>query len=600
MADGPQPVLVYDRIDANRRNTRLLMAVYFALLLPLSGGVAQYVTPQSIFTGGSWVDNLQPVPGEIGAELIATAIVLLAIASAVVFVATFSSSSLLLQHVGARKVGPEEQQDLRRTVENLCIGAGLPLPELYIVQSDVANAFATGYDPKHASLVVTSGLLSLLTPRELTAVVAHELSHIGNYDTRLGTMLAAVVATLRLPWSASVSLLRLGSVVLADMRKAAACRVRDPLPLIWSLLIFALLRITSVISGIIAIGVSLLFADLPVGFRLWRWLGVAMPLYALFGAPFLATRLRRLISQEREFLADADAVLLTRDPDGLALALAKVGRAGWGVLKAGAATAHLYFVDPLPASRSWWDSLYQLHPPIDERIGRVATMGDGIPAEELEAAEQIGREYGERLYVKESRKELPLELRPIEQAPWLAEHAGQPLAVQVAGNDVRPGMTFRLTSTDTSLYQKPDGWSPVIERLPDGSIVTFDRLEENFVRVATDSAFGYVSRGTLATRFQGSASQIPRAAQPEPLTLLPERPDAASQGTDRPSEGHDAPETPLYERPDGWSPILAHLPHDAVLRSVVTEGNFMRVTTGDNTVGYVARGAALAALKPFQ
>ena len=580
------------------------MAAFFVLLLPLAGGLAQYLAPESIFSrairpGFSKTlqpDNVQPTASEFLSELMMAVGVLLAIATAAIWFAAQFSSSLLLQHVGARRVRREEQPGLRRTVENLCIGAGLPLPELFIVQSDVANAFATGYDPEHASLVVTSGLLSLLTPRELTAVVAHELSHIGNYDTRLGTMLAAVVATLRLPWNAGVALLRLCCRLLESANDG---QLRGPFSVVY-LINFGLPVLGAMMAGVATIGFAVADADMPAAARIWRLLAIAVVPYALFGAPFLATRLRRLISQEREFLADADAVLLTRDPDGLALALAKVGRAGWGVLKAGAATAHLYFVDPLPASRSWWDSLYQLHPPIDERIGRVATMGDGIPAEELEAAEQIGREYGERLYVKESRKELPLELRPIEQAPWLAEHAGQPLAVQVAGNDVQPGMTFRLTSPDTSLYQKPDGWSPVIERLPEGSIVTFDRLEENFVRVATDSAFGYVSRGTLATRFQESASQIPRAAQPEPLTLLPERPDAASQGTDRLSEGHDASKTPLYERPDGWSPILAHLPHDAVLRSVVTEGNFIRVTTGDNTVGYVARGAALAALKPFE
>jgi len=110
--------------------------------------------------------------------------------------------------VHARRVGSQEQPLLWRTVENLCIGAGLPPPALYVVDSDVANAFAIGHDPRHTSLVVTSGLLSLLTPCELTAVVAHELSHIGNYDTRLSTMLAALVATLRVPWNVGVALLR--------------------------------------------------------------------------------------------------------------------------------------------------------------------------------------------------------------------------------------------------------------------------------------------------------------------------------------------------------------------------------------------------------
>jgi len=182
------------------------------------------------------------------------------------------------------------------------------------------------------------------------------------------------------------------------------------------------------------IGVDVASGDLPAGARVWRFLAVAAVPYTLVGAPFLATQLRRLISHEREFLADADAVLLTRDPDGLPSPWAKVGRAGRGV-RAGAATAHLYFVDPLPVSTSWWDTLYSPHPPIAERIDHVATMGDGVPAAELEAAERIGQEYGDRLYVRESRKQLPAE---VEQAPRLADQAGTPLVAQLPDNEALP------------------------------------------------------------------------------------------------------------------------------------------------------------------
>src|SRR4029453_13912980 len=97
------------------------------------------------------------------------------------------------------RITREEQPALWRTVENLCIGAGLRPPALYVVESEGANPFAVGPDPGHASLVITSGLLSLLTPRELAAVIAHELSRIANYDTRLGTMLAQTVPDLCLP-----------------------------------------------------------------------------------------------------------------------------------------------------------------------------------------------------------------------------------------------------------------------------------------------------------------------------------------------------------------------------------------------------------------
>jgi heat shock protein HtpX len=606
MGDSPQPVLVYNRIDVNRRKTQLLMAAFVALLLPLAGGVAQYVTPASVFTRTIRPDELQPTESEFVAELIAAVMVLLAITSAAVCFAAQFSSSFLLRHVGARRASREKHAALCRTVENLCIGAGLPQPALYVVESDVANAFATGRDPQHASLVITSGLLSLLTPRELAAVVAHELSHIGNYDTRLGTMLAAVVATLRLPWSAGVSLLRLGSRVPLGRLVRAVPLLRIPLT-------FALSSVTSMISGIVAVGALLFYADVPAGLRLWRGLGVVMPLYVLFGAPFLATRLRRTISREREFLADADAVLLTRDPDGLALALVKVSRAGWGV-KAGAATAHLYFVDPLPAAASWWDTLYQLHPPIEERIGHVATMGDGIPAEELEAAEQIGREYGERLYIKEARRRLPVALRPIEPAAGHAEDHAAPIGAQLVDSSAAQGTKFRLAKAVTPLYEKPDGWSKRVARLPRGAIVTVSRPEGNFVRVATNSASGYIPCGALAEPLQGNANQASHEtgfaneesgfANPQSRTLNPdivhEKPDARSQDSERFSQGGDAPITPLYEQPDGLSRVLAQLPHDAVLTSAMKEGNFIRVTTGNNTVGYVARWAPLAALKAFQ
>jgi len=187
---------------------------------------------------------------------------------------------------------------------------------------------------------------------------------------------------------------------------------------------------------------------------------------------------------------------------------------------------------------------------------------------------------------------LPLELRPIEQAPWL----GVPLAVQLVGNHVQPGVTFRLTGHRTPLYEKPDGWSKIIVRLPKGTVVTFNGVEANFIRVVTSGGGGYIPRGTLAQRLEGNANQSP---PPNP-DIVDHRPDVESQPMEQFSEDHDPAFIPLYERPDGWSRVLAHLPHDAVLTSAVQEGNFIRVTAADNTVGYIARSAGLAALKALQ
>jgi heat shock protein HtpX len=421
--------------------------------------------------------------------LVTTAIVLLTIAGAIGFIATALGSSLLLRHVGARRARRLDHEELWRTVENLCIGAGLPIPSLYIVDSEVANAFATGRDPSQASLVVTSGLLSLLTPRELKAVIAHELSHIGNYDTCLSTMLAAAVATLRFPRVVAGAI---WEVVLSVMDTAEAENPLDVMvfvhpmmaPLFWML------------CGILTIGYYVASSDMHEGLRIWRLLGVLTPLYVLFGAPAIATGLRRMISQEREFLADADAVLLTRDPDGLALALAKVGKAVAPGMKAGAASVHLYFVDPLPPSTSIWGKLHAVHPPVADRIAHLATMGDGVPPDELKAAEQAGSEYADRLYGGNARTRLQTGRLAVTD-PSVAELA-----------DGVSGTKFRLTQAGIPLYRAADGWSPVIKHLGESAVIDVIGSEANFVRVTVDGLRGYISRGAPATRFDGLTRNV--------------------------------------------------------------------------------------------
>jgi Zn-dependent protease with chaperone function len=321
MTATTQSVLVYRRIDDNRRNTRWLMAAFIVLLLPLAGSVSQYLTVDSIFTVANPADAVQPSPGEIRDELIALVAVLLAIAGAIAVFAASFSSSLLLFNAGARRLRPEEYPDLRRTVENLCIGAGLPPPALYIVETDVANSFATGNDPQHASLVVTSGLLSLLTPRELTAVVAHELSHIGNCDTRLGTMLAAIVATLTWPWSIGTACWHFLVDLFARVDFTRIMSGRSPGVLAFLLWRPVVAVLGSLVYDFLVASQNIVGAEMPVGLRLWRLLGLAMPFYVLLAAPFFATCLRRMVSQEREFLERPDgwSRVLARLPHDVAL-----------------------------------------------------------------------------------------------------------------------------------------------------------------------------------------------------------------------------------------------------------------------------------------
>jgi Zn-dependent protease with chaperone function len=142
--------------------------------------------------------EMQPPWGELRLGLI-TAGSVLTIMTVVTLVAALLYRHAILARTGARLLAPDQEPDPQQLVESLCIGAGLPPPRVYLIESAVPNAFATGRDPEHATLTLTRGLLTLLTGRELQGVVAHELSHIVNQDSRLNTAVAALVATLRLP-----------------------------------------------------------------------------------------------------------------------------------------------------------------------------------------------------------------------------------------------------------------------------------------------------------------------------------------------------------------------------------------------------------------
>ena len=304
---GAAPVLIYDRIDANRRNTLLLMLAFVLLV----GGLIGFI---SVALG---------LP--LGALPVA-----FAVAVAFVLFSYFSSSRMALIISQARPVTEAQEPELHRIVENLCIGAGLPIPKVYVIDDTAPNAFATGRDPKHAAVAVTTGLLEKLDKQELEGVIAHELSHIGNYDTRL---MATVVVLL----------------------------------------------------GLVA-----LLADL---FFRWTWYGagrrpgnrdrggggaylVILVLAIVFAilAPLAARLIAFAISRQREYMADASGALLTRYPEGLASALAKIAADKEPLEAANKATAHLYIVNPLFEHRSWLNNLFSTHPPLQERIALLRAM----------------------------------------------------------------------------------------------------------------------------------------------------------------------------------------------------------------------------------
>lgn len=238
----------------------------------------------------------------------------------------FSDKVALALH-RAKPVDPKTDTELYRVLENLSITAGLPMPKFYVIEDPALNAFATGRNPKHAVVVVTTGLLEKLERSELEGVLAHELSHIGNRDILISTI-AVVLAGM--------------VAILSDMFSRSLWYSGDSDN-----------KRSSGILILIALGISLL-------------------------APIFATLLRLAISRKREFLADASGALLTRYPEGLASALRKIS-AGPALHSATNATAHLFFENPFKADAgsgktSWIVRIFSTHPPIEERIQALLGM----------------------------------------------------------------------------------------------------------------------------------------------------------------------------------------------------------------------------------
>lgn len=239
----------------------------------------------------------------------------------------YFSDQITLTMSGAKQIDLKTQQQLYQIVENLTITAGLPMPRVYIIEDTAMNAFATGRNPKNAVVCATTGLLSRLNKTELEGVLAHELSHIGNYDIRFMTLVVVLVGiiTLLADWMLRASLFGGGD----DNDN------KNPV---------------FMIAGLILLIIS----------------------------PLIAMLIQLAVSRKREFLADASGALLTRYPEGLASALEKISADHEPLETANKATAHLFIVNPLNNqsndSRSWLASLFNTHPPIEERIKRLREM----------------------------------------------------------------------------------------------------------------------------------------------------------------------------------------------------------------------------------
>lgn len=274
------------QIDSNKRKTWLLMFSFltFVALVGLLLGWAM-------------------------GRILTLLLIALGLAAGMNLFAYYQSDRIVLSSTGAKEIGREANPGLRRLVDNLCIASGLPMPRLYLIDDRAVNALATGRDPQHAAVVVTRGLLDKLEKAEMEGVIAHELSHIKNHDTRLMTILVVLVG-----WAA----------LLSDRFRRGQPN-RD--------------------SALLLLGL------VPVGAA--KAIGLA-------------------ISRKMDFVADADAALMTRAPEALARALEKIFYDPEVLETAGRATAHLYFVDPLKFQRE--DGLSATHPPIEERVAALRAM----------------------------------------------------------------------------------------------------------------------------------------------------------------------------------------------------------------------------------
>jgi heat shock protein HtpX len=309
MSERPYEGTFRERIAVNRRNSVLLIAAFLAFV-----AIFGYVI------GYAWIGD--PMGAVFG-------LILAFVVGAVSGLATYyGGDRMVLAASRAKEISHSDAPVLFNVVEEMAIAAGLPMPKVYIIDDDAPNAFATGRDPEHASVAVTSGLLKKLDRDELQGVVAHEMSHVGNFDIRYAMLVGVLVGTTVL-----ISDFFLRGLWFGGGRRRGEGQGQ-------------------IIMLIIAIVLAIL-------------------------APLFARLLQLSISRQREFLADASAVQLTRNPKGLADALQKISSDRQVLEAANRATAHLYIVNPIKKFEKRSKGLFSTHPPIEQRIEILRQMETG-------------------------------------------------------------------------------------------------------------------------------------------------------------------------------------------------------------------------------
>ncbi len=300
---------MYSEIASNKRKSILLAMLFIAMIILLG-----WIFDQVYGEGRTYTGITIAILFSLGMTAISY----------------FSGDKIALSATGAKPISHDENKYVFHLVENLCISAGVPMPKIYLIEDPAINAFATGRDPKNASIAVTRGAVEKLSNEELEGVLAHELSHVKNYDIRFMMLVAVMVGSITI---LANFMLRSGGLVRGGKNSNREGGSQ----------LFAILMIVGIVLAILS--------------------------------PFIAELIKLAISRKREYLADASAALLTRYPDGLANALEKIATENIPMRKASTATAHLFISSPFNGGRKKFASFFSTHPPVEDRIKKLRTMG---------------------------------------------------------------------------------------------------------------------------------------------------------------------------------------------------------------------------------
>ena len=319
----------YDQIAANRRNS-FLMAAFVVVLLGLLGFAIGFA-----------------VSGEPAGGIATTALAL--IVGALAGIGTyFAGDSLVLSVSGAREVDEAVAPQLLNVVREMAIAANVPMPRVYLIEDTAPNAFATGRDPKHASVAVTTGLLEKLDREELQGVLAHELSHVRNLDIRFSLIVGVMVGAIAILADFFLRFTFWGGGRGRDRESGGGGGAQA-------------------VVFIVAIALAIL-------------------------APLISRFIQLAVNRQREYLADASAVELSRNPYGLERALAKISGDAEVLEVANRGTQHMYFTNPIKKFEERSSGLMSTHPPIIDRINRLRQLTGDQPLGDAEQAQLAGLE----------------------------------------------------------------------------------------------------------------------------------------------------------------------------------------------------------------